>query len=243
MATFVLVHGAWGGGWVWKKIIPLLRTAGHDVHATTATGLGDRVHLAGPAVDLDTHITDVVNLLEFEGLAEVTLVGWSYGGMIITGVAERVPERLAGLVYLDALVPADGENSYDAERSSEEVRAVDRRAAEAAGMPGFLVLDPYADWLRSLTLDPGDWEWLLAKLVPQPIATYTQPIRLGNPAAEAVPRTFVFCTDGKEAEDVFASTASRLRSAPGWRYRELADNHLAPINAPQATAEVLLSVV
>jgi pimeloyl-ACP methyl ester carboxylesterase len=243
MATFVLVHGAWAGAWVWKKIIPLLRTAGHDVHATTATGLGDRVHLAGPAVDLDTHITDVVNLLEFEELAEVTLVGWSYGGMIITGVAERVPERLAGLVYLDASVPADGENGYDADRSSQEARAVDRRAAEAAGMPGFLVLDPNADWLRSLTLDPGDWEWLLAKLVPQPIATYTQPIRLGNPAAEAVPRTFVFCTEGKEADDISTSTASRLRSAPGWRYRELADNHLAPINAPQATAELLLSVV
>ena len=142
MATFVLVHGAWAGSWVWKKIIPLLRAAGHDVYATTATGLGDRVHLAGPAVDLDTHITDVVNLLEFEELTEVTLVGWSYGGMIITGVAERVPERLAGLVYLDAFVPADGENSYDAERSAEDVRAADRAAAEAAGMPGFLVVSP-----------------------------------------------------------------------------------------------------
>jgi pimeloyl-ACP methyl ester carboxylesterase len=96
MATFVLVHGAWAGSWAWKKVIPFLRAAGHEVHATTATGLGDRVHLAGPAVDLDTHITDVVNLLEFEELTEVTLVGWSHGGMIITGVGERVPDRLAG---------------------------------------------------------------------------------------------------------------------------------------------------
>ncbi|HVI35180.1 MAG TPA: alpha/beta fold hydrolase, partial [Gaiellales bacterium] len=123
------MHGAWGGGWAWKKVIPLLRAAGHDVHAPTATGLGDRVHLAGPAVDLDTHITDCANVLAFEDLTEVTLVGWSYGGMIITGVAGRVPERLAQLVYLDALVPADGENGYDAERSSEEVRAGDRAAA------------------------------------------------------------------------------------------------------------------
>jgi pimeloyl-ACP methyl ester carboxylesterase len=243
MATFVLVHGAWGGGWVWKKVIPLLRTAGHDVHASTGTGLGDRVLLAGPAVNLDTHITDVVNLLQFEGLTEVILVGWSYGGMIITGVAERVPERLARLVYLDALVPADGENSYDAEHSSEGVRAADRAAAEAAGMPGFLVVEPYADWLASLTLDPADRDWLLAKLVPQPLATYTQPIRLGNPAAAEVPRTFVSCTEGKEAGDVFAHTASQLRSDPGWHYRELTNNHLAPINAPQATAEVLLSLI
>src|SRR6476620_4249116 len=111
MATFVLVSGQHCGAWSWKKVIPLLRAAGHDVYATTGTGLGDRVHLASPSVDLDTHITDVVNVLEFEELRDVTLVGWSYGGMIITGVAERVPERLAQLVYLDALVPADGEDS------------------------------------------------------------------------------------------------------------------------------------
>jgi pimeloyl-ACP methyl ester carboxylesterase len=244
MSSVVLVHGAWGGGWAWKKVIPLLRAAGHDVHATTATGLGDRVHLAGPAVDLDTHITDVVNVLAFEDLTEVTLVGWSYGGMIITGVAERVPERLAQLVYLDALVPADGENSYDAERSSEEVRAGDRAAAEAAGMPGFLLVEPYLDWLGSLTPDPTDRPWLLARLVPQPLATYTQPIRLRNPAAAAVPRTFVSFTEGKDAAgDVFANTVTQLRSASGWQYRELAHNHLAPINAPQATAELLLSLL
>jgi pimeloyl-ACP methyl ester carboxylesterase len=244
MVAIVLVHGLWGGGWSWRKIIPLLRSAGHDVHATTGTGVGDRVHLAGPAVDLDTHITDVANVLEFEDLTEVTLVGWSYGGMIITGVAERVPERLAGLIYLDALVPADGQSSYDAEQSSEDVPAADRAAAETAGMPGFLVVDPYAGWLGSLVRDPADREWLLTKLVPQPLATYTQPIRVGNPAAAAIPRAFILCTEGKDAVgDPFATTASQVRSAPGWRYRELAENHLAPINAPQATAEALLSLL
>jgi pimeloyl-ACP methyl ester carboxylesterase len=187
-----LVHGAWAGGWVWKKIIPLLRAAGHQVHATTATGLGDRVHLASTTVDLDTYITDVVNVLTFEDLTEVTLVGWSYGGMIITGVAEQVPERLAGLVYLDASVPGDGEDSYDAEPSPEEARATDRAAAEAAGRPGFLLVDPYTDWLTSLITDPDDRAWLLPKLMPQPLATCTQPIRLGNLAAAALPRAFIF---------------------------------------------------
>lgn len=244
MATYVLVHGAWGGGWVWKKIIPVLRRNGHDVYATTGTGLGDRVHLASAAVDLDTHITDVVNVLAFEELTDVTLVGWSYGGMIITGVAERVPERLARLVYLDALLPADGENAYDAELSSEEVRAADRAAAEAAGMPGLLVVEPYVEWLGSLIPDPDDRAWLLAKLVPQPLATYTQPIRLGNPAAAAVRRAFVFCTECKDpAGDALTSTASRLRSDPGWSFRELVGNHLAPIHAPEATAEALLSLL
>jgi len=164
MATFVLVHGAWAGGWIWKKITPLLRAAGHDVHATTATGLGDRVHLTDPAIDL---------------------------------------------------------------------------------MPGFLVIDPYAEWIRGLTPDPADHAWLFAKLVPQSLATYTQPIRLGNPAAAALPRAFIFCTEGKGdvAVDPTVRTASRIRSAPGWRYRELADTHLAPVNGPQATAEALLSLV
>lgn len=243
MATFVLVHGSWAGGWIWKKVTPLLRAAGHDVYATTATGMGDRVHLAGPAVDLDTYVSDVVNVIEFEELTDVTLVGWSYGGMIITGVAERLPDRLAGLIYFDALVPSDGENSYDAERTSEEIRAADRAAAAAAGVPGFVVVDPYADWIRSLTPDPADQAWLFGKLVPQPIATCTQPIQLGNPAAAAVPRAFVFCTEGKDADDVFANTVARLRTAPGWRYRELAENHLAPVNAPRATAEALLSLL
>jgi pimeloyl-ACP methyl ester carboxylesterase len=245
MATFVLVHGAWGGGWVWRKVIPLLRAGGHDVFAITATGMGDRVHIAGPQVDLDTHITDVVNVLFFEELTDVTLVGWSYGGMIITGVAQRVPERLAQLVYLDADVPADGDTAYDAEFCSEDVRALDRAAAEAAGTPGFIPVDPYLDWLRSIISDPVDRAWLCARLRPQPLATYTQPIRFTNPAAAAVPRAFIFCNEAKgdAAEDFTVRTAMRVRSEPGWRYKELAETHLAPINDPQATAEALLSFV
>src|SRR5829696_3489499 len=106
-----------------EKIIPLLRDAGHEVYAGINTGMGDRVHLADPAIDLDTYVTDFVNLLEFEELTDVTLVGWSYGGMTITGVAERVPERLAQLIYLDAFVPADGESFYDAFLVPPEARA------------------------------------------------------------------------------------------------------------------------
>ena len=102
---------------------------------------------------------------------------------------------------------------------------------------------PYADWLGSLMPDPADREWLLGRLVPQPLATYTQPIRLPNPAAAAVHRTFVYCTEDKEAGDPFTSIATRLRSAPGWRYTELPGNHLAPVNAPLATAQLLLSLV
>src|SRR5215212_9811239 len=104
VATFVLVPGGWCGGWIWKKLSPLLRAAGHDVYTPTPTGLGERAHLARPDVDLDTHILDVVNVVVFEDLRDVILLGWSYGGMVITGVADRAAERLAQLIYFDAAV-------------------------------------------------------------------------------------------------------------------------------------------
>src|SRR5215831_5722049 len=113
MATFVLVHGAWHGGWCWKKVTPLLRAAGHEVYTPTLTGLGERVHLASPKVDLTTHIQDVVNVLDYEDLHEVVLVGHSYGGVVIAGVADRVPSRVGHLVYLDAGVPHNGEGYLD----------------------------------------------------------------------------------------------------------------------------------
>jgi pimeloyl-ACP methyl ester carboxylesterase len=245
MATVVLVHGAWAGSWIWKKIVPMLRAGGHDVYATTATGLGDRVHLASSAINLDTYITDVVNVLEFEELTDVTLVGWSYGGMIITGVAEQMPDRLAQLIYLDALVPIDGESAYDAELVPEETRAAIDAAAQEAGTPGFLGVDLYVEWLRGLMPDPADQAWVLAKFRPQPLATYTQPIRLGNPAVATLPRAYIFCSAGKGAadEDFTVHIAERVRSDPGWRYLELGGNHLAPINAPRVTAEAILSLV
>ncbi len=245
MATFVLVHGSWAGGWIWKKVLPLLRAAGHEVHATTATGMGDRVHLADPAIDLNVFVTDVVNLFDFEDLRDATLVGWSYGGMIITGVAERVPERLAQLIYLDAGVPVDGETACDTELYSSEARAADRADAMAAGRPGFQVIGRYAEWFREMVPDPADREWLLARFTPQPLATCTQPIRLGNPAVAALPRAFVFCTEGKTeaAQDPTVRDAARAREDRTWRYRELPANHMAPVVAPLATAEALLSLV
>src|SRR5207247_830543 len=143
--------------------------------------------------------------------------GWSYGGMVITGVAERVPQRLAQVVYLDAVVPADGETFYDAALVPEGARAADAAAGEAAGTPGFMPVDVPAEWIRAVTPDPADQEWLLAKFVPHPIATWTQPIRLGNPAAGALPRAFVFCTEGKgdATVDDTVRTATRVRADPG----------------------------
>ena len=221
-ATFVLVPGSFAGGWAWDKVVPFLHEAGHDVYATTLTGLGDRIHLADPRIDLDTGVTDVVNVLEYADLHDVTLVAHSSGGMIITGVAEKVPERLAQLVYLDAWVPADGQSDYDVAIASDEARAegivFEMNAGWAAGTPGFRPIDADVEaFITGLIEDPADAEWFVSKLAPHPLAAWTQPIELGNPAAAALPRTFVFFTEGKGTadEDPTVRIAERIRSVSG----------------------------
>jgi pimeloyl-ACP methyl ester carboxylesterase len=236
VATFVLVPG----GWIWKKLSPLLPAAGHDVYTPTPTGLGERVHLARPDVDLDTHITDVVNVLTFEDLRDVILLGWSYGGLVFTGVADRAVERLAQLIYFDAVVPVNGQSEYDADPYVAGRHAAER-AAEATGTPGFQAVP--ASYRRVRVTDEADLACLLAKMVPHPIAIFAQPIQLCNPAAEVIPRTFVFCTEGKEVGVQTIQTAKQLQANPRWRYREIAANHMAPVTAPRETAELLLSLV
>ena len=174
MATFVLVHGMWAGGWYWQKVRPLLRAAGHEVFTPTLAGLGERVHLARPDVGLDRHIEDVVNVLRFEDLYDVLLVGHSYAGMVIRGVADRIPERVTTLVYLDAFVPEHGERVLD--------------LWPAAYRPDFEAMAMGFDGWRIPTLDPGDEDpsiiaWEAGRTVPHPIATFREPIRLSNSAS------------------------------------------------------------
>ena len=138
MATFVLVHGAWHGGWCWQKVIPFLEAAGHEVYAPTLTGLAERASELSPDVGLDTHIQDVVGLLEEKNLHGVILVGHSYGGMVITGVVDQVPERIAHLVYLDTFVPRDGESMVNVSRI---VNWILRKQARATGMAGESILE------------------------------------------------------------------------------------------------------
>jgi pimeloyl-ACP methyl ester carboxylesterase len=252
-ATFVLVPGQWTGAFVWHTVAPLLREAGHDVYAMTCTGLGDRVHLASPAIDLDTHITDVVNTIEYEDLHDVILVGHSYAGMIITGVAERVPERLAHVVYLDAFAPSDGQNVYDAdyidEAAKQEAIAADIAGGMEAGMPGFRPVFPeVAEWLTGSITDPAEAEWFIAKLVPHPLLSDQQPVTLGNPAAAALPHAFILCTGDKDMEadpqmDPFVLAAERVRSEPNWTVIEMDDTHMVNLNDPQGTVDALLSLL
>jgi pimeloyl-ACP methyl ester carboxylesterase len=236
MATFLLIHGAWFGGWIWKRVTPLLRAAGHEVLTPTLTGLGERAHLARPEVSLHTHVQDVLGVLAYEDVRGVVLVGWSYAGMVITAVAEQAADRLAHLVYLDASVPEDGQAALDlldpATRAAREARV--RTEGE-----GWQMLPPPVEQF-GITAE-ADAHWVRPKLVAQPFKTYQEPVRLTNAAARALPRTYIFCTVGPWT-NIFAQFA-RKAQAEGWRYRELATGHAAPALEPQKLADLLLEVV
>jgi pimeloyl-ACP methyl ester carboxylesterase len=236
MATFVLVHGSNGGGWVWHRLRPLLRAAGHEVYAPTLTGLADRSHLLACGVNLTTHITDVANLLVYEDLTEVALVGNSYAGMVITGVAARVPERLKMLVYLDAYAPADGQSQFDL--LPAETRAA--RQAEAAARGGVTLPPPPA--IFGVT-DQALAQWIAARTTLHPLATYTEPVPRGTAESAALQRVYIHCTGNPATTpDLFASSAEKAR-ASGWQVHELAAGHLAMLTAPRELAALLLDVV
>jgi pimeloyl-ACP methyl ester carboxylesterase len=239
MATFVLVQGAIVGGWCWRWVAPHLRAAGHEVYAPTLTGLGERVHLAGPHVDLDTHIEDVVNVLKYEDLSGVVLVGWSYGGMVVAGAADRAPEQIAHVVYLDSDVPRDGETSVPpGQHAAREALARDH--GEGWRVPPAVTR---AEPLLVGELPEEQRRWIAARLVPHLLKTWTRPIRLTG-AAAAIPTTYVRCTVGYDpADEDTRRQDDRIRGEPAWRYRELAESHAAPFSAPRAVAAQLLEVV
>lgn len=238
MATFVLVHGTHAGGWAWQRLSPLLRAAGHEVYTPTFTGLGDRVHLAHPGIDLNTYMQDVVNVLHFEDLQRVVLVGSSFGGMVVAGVADRVPERIARLIFLDATVPEDGQSLADAWSDGWEWLAAERVAAADAGSPDDWPVPE--DYVRQMVPEEADQEWLLERFLPQPFAALSVPVTLRNPAAATLPRTYIRCTEDAEPDEPYVTCA---RTQPNWDYHELAANHFAPFVAPHQTAELLLSLI
>ena len=170
MATLLVAHGAWSAGWAWKKMRPLLRARGHEIFTPTYTGLGERVHLASPHVDLETHIADLLGVLQFEDLRAVVLIGHSYGGMVATAVADRAPERVAQLVYVDAFVPHDGQCLFDLLGAESSARM--REAARTVG-------DGWRTPPSAVPLDTSeeDIAWVTPRRVMQPLRTLEQPVR------------------------------------------------------------------
>jgi len=229
MKTFVLVHGAWHGGWCWRRVAPLLRAEGHEVFAPTLTGLGERAHLARPETDLNTHITDVTALMEMEDLRDVTLVGHSYGGFVITGVADRAASRLASLVYLDAFVPENGKSLAD--YVPESGRAGFVASGETNGFPSF----PLA---RFGVTDANDVAWAQRHIVNQPFRTFTQKLILANPPPK-LPRSFIACTE--PSMGTFDPWYAALRNNPAWRFHEIKTGHDAMITESRQLAGLLLT--
>jgi pimeloyl-ACP methyl ester carboxylesterase len=233
MAAFVLVHGAWHGGWKWRFVAPLLRRTGRDVHTLSLTGLGDRAHLSRADIDLDLHVQDVVALLEMEELREVVLIGHSYGGMVITGVAERLPERLRRIVYLDAFVPEDGKCLLDYVAAAVPERAAAFR--KEGDKTGFVTPPPLAVWG---IVRPEHVAFARQRETPHPYRCMTQAIRRVNSSAAALPKTFIHCTS--PATGTFDQFAAKYRKDPAWRFHELKTGHDSMILVPQELAAVLL---
>jgi len=232
MATFVLVHGAFHGGWCWRDVARLLRGRGHEVFTPTLTGLGERAHLATPGVDLDTHIRDVTAVLEWEELSGVVLVGHSYGGMPITGAADRMPERIARLVYLDAVVPWDGFSMLDYQTPERRQSFLDATAA----MNGWQYPPRTAAYYG--VRDPVRAAWVDAKCTPHPFGTVDQKIVLSAPPGSRVPaRTLILCTDPPLPHmRQFYDRASR---DPEWETLLMETGHDAMVTEPEALADLL----
>jgi pimeloyl-ACP methyl ester carboxylesterase len=234
MATFVLVHGANHGGWCWQRVAGPLRASGHEVYAPSLTGLGDRVHLLNHDIGLETHAQDVVNLLFYEDLREVILVGHSYGGAVIQVAGDRMADRVAHLIHFDSIVPLDGESVMD-------IITPDRRdgmesLAERHG-DGWLL--PAGRGIERLGItDPDDIAWMEARLVPHPLKCMRDKARLTG-AYAGIPKTYISCTRKLLASP---SAIPPWERTPVWRYRELATGHDAMITDVPGTLAIFEEV-
>ena len=236
MAAFVMIHGSFHGGWCWKKLLPYLRADGHEVYAPTLTGLGERAHLASPDTDLETHIADVLGVFRFEELDNVFLCAHSYGGMVARGVADRIPHQIAALIYIDALVPLDGQSVMDLieERYVELYRASARDEGD-----GWRVSPVPADAYG--VIEPADAAWVDRLCVPHPIASYEQPIKLSGEDDGVERHIYIRARQFEEVRmDAFALAAQR---DPSWQVVTLDAGHDLMISTPFELAQVLLTAI
>jgi pimeloyl-ACP methyl ester carboxylesterase len=246
MTTYVLVGGAWLGGWCWQPVARRLRRNGHGAYPVTLTGLGERLHLAGPDVDLETHITDVVNVVEFEDLQDIILLGHSYAGLVVTGAADRITERISQLVYLDTGPIPPGTALIDL--FPPEARRHTERQVEELG-DGWLFPMPPPEELASMGSLEGLDDDLLqlprSRAVPQPFGTYTQPLRLENPAREELSRLAILCSFSlDQIQEMIARNEPVFRElvGPTWRFTELPTGHWPMVSRPEDLADLLLDL-
>jgi pimeloyl-ACP methyl ester carboxylesterase len=231
MATFVLVHGAWGGAHGFRHVRRMLRAGGHEVTTPSLTGIGERVHLASSLVNLSTHVRDVVNHILYEDLTDIVLVGFSYGGFVITGALEHIAARIQHLVFLDAFVPQSGEAALSL------AQGVGRMKIELG--QNWQVIGPAREYD-----DPAEAAWMTARRTPHPIGCFTEAVYLSQPLESfSFTRTYIKATHSPETDnDAFWRAARQARASSAWQYFELATNHMVASNMPEETARVLAHV-
>jgi pimeloyl-ACP methyl ester carboxylesterase len=230
--TFLLCHGAWGGGWSWKRMHPLMQASGYRFLTPTYTGLGERAHLSNPSIDLETHIRDTLNVLYYEDLRDVILLGHSYGGMVATGVADRARDRIAQLIYLDAFVPRDGQSLFDLNESGRTPMRELAKSGDGWRVPP----NPTPP-----DTPEADLEWLAARRVSMPIRCFETELRLEN-GEPSLPRSYIYATRIAPA-DTFDQFARRAKSEPGWRYFEIDASHSPNVTAPEVLMALLQKIV
>jgi len=230
--TFVLVHGAWHGGWCWRRIADRLQAQGHRVYRPTLTGLGERSHLMRAGVDLSTHIADIVNVFKFEQLADVVLCGHSYGGLVISGVAEQCAPAICSIVFLDAFLPDDGE-------SMEAITAPAVRATiHAAVQAGKLGVPPRS--AAAFGVNAKDQAWVDALCGPQPVACFTEKIKLSGARERIAKKTYIRARG--YSNPAFDAALARVKANPAWRSYEVACGHDVMVDMPERLTEILLEV-
>lgn len=245
MSTYLLIHGAFHGGWVWQRVTPLLEDAGHRVLAPSLVGLGDRAHLLTADVGLDTHVRDLIDLVTAEDLTDIVLVGHSYAAIVVTALADAVPDRIAELVYIDTFVPRDGEAVADIMPGMVEAFV----AAAAAHGDGWRVppqTEPMDDGgLYGVTEEP-DLSWLASRQTPQSLKTFQEPMTLTNPRAlESIPVSHVYCSEGGETFKAMRTAMPRTlppTDLPPDRLLVLPTGHDCMITMPRELAAHLLAL-
>ncbi len=230
--TFVLLHGAWHGGWCWERVAGPLRARGHRVTTPTQTGLGERAHLMSPDIDLAVFTADLVNHLLWEDLTDVVLVGHSFGGNAISGAAEEVPGRIARLVYLDAMVPMSGRTPFDDYPAHLAAQRI-RQAEETSG--GLSIPPPPA--AAFAVTGAADAAWLEAHLTPHPLHTFTTSQNFRDEPGNGLPVEYIVCNDPVYLGPL-EGVRARVRSL-GWPVTEIATGHDAMVTAPEALVEML----
>jgi pimeloyl-ACP methyl ester carboxylesterase len=234
MSTFVLVHGGWSGSHSFRHIRRLLQAKGHEVFTPCLTGIGEKSHLSHPMVNLSTHVRDVVNHIQYEDLSDIVLVGFSYGGFVVTASLEHISKRIKHLVYLDAFIPEDGETAFG------HILGMDRPTIEVEEAWTVPAVEREFD-------SKAEGEWMGARRTPHPMGCFTEKVFLGKPLEDfEFSRTYIKASKNPSSDigaDVLWQAANRAKNSPDWQYCEIATTHMVASNKPKELLEILIEVV